>query len=91
MPRHHRLHAAAEGLDVERAAEADPHEQVVDGAARVQLLEEPHPLLAEGQRQLTAVAGQRTQGHRGRVDAAVAAGVGRAPPLLGAFPQQARE
>ncbi len=50
----HLPQAAAQGGDVQRAAEADGGGHVVGRRARLELLQEPEPLLGEGERQIAA-------------------------------------
>ena len=51
VPRHHLLQAGGEGRAVERAGEQDRGRQVVGRVPRLELVEEPEPLLREGERQ----------------------------------------
>ena len=70
-----RAATAREGADVERAVQAHGDGDVVGRGARLELVEEPEPLLGEGERQIARPRGPRTSGgahrasaERGRLD-----------------------
>ncbi len=64
-----RSRLAASAVDVERALEAQRGRHVVGGAARLELVEEPEPLLGEGERQRPGRAAPGTSGGAGALRA----------------------
>ncbi len=63
------VEAAAEDRDRQRPLHLDAVEQVVDRRPRIELVEEPHPLLGEGERRAVRRAGAPRDGERRRLRA----------------------
>ncbi|MNE76170.1 hypothetical protein D3C80_1723920 [compost metagenome] len=64
VPRHQVFERPAQGFDTQRATQAQGHRNMVGGAVRGQLPEEPLALLGIGQCQRPRAIGQADGGHR---------------------------